>query len=135
MSKPGYQPHFDIDFKRGLVGEKLVGTFLEALTGSLIEVKTDYRAHETGNVYVEGWQQNMQGEWYKSGINATHADWFVYAGPSGKGFIAMRTQDLMELAKTSRRAEITTHNENTRQTRGRIVRLTDIIETIFRKGN
>jgi hypothetical protein len=135
MAGAGYQPHFDIDFQRGLVGEKLVGTFLESLSGSLIEVKTDYRAHETGNVYVEGWQQNLEGEWYKSGINATHADWFVYAGPQGRGFIAMRTEDLMELAKASPRAEITTHNANTRQTRGRIVRLTDMIETIFRKGN
>lgn len=51
-----YQPDFDVDFRRGKVGEDLVGTFLEQLAGSTIEVKTDYRADMTGNVYVETWQ-------------------------------------------------------------------------------
>lgn len=133
MAGQGYEPHFDIDFQRGLVGEKLVGTFLESLEGSLIEVKTDYRANETGNVYVEGWQRSLAGKWYRSGINATESDWFVYAGPSGRGFIAIRTDDLLDLARQAPRAEVNTQNENTRATRGRLVRVADIIRTIFNK--
>lgn len=130
-----YQPHFDIDFQRGLVGERLVGTFLEALSGSKIEVKTDYRAAETGNVYVEAWQENRRGEWVKSGLNVTEAEWFVFAGPSGDGFVAIRSTALLGLAHDAPRAKITIANEHTRQTRGRLVRLESIIQAIFKKGN
>lgn len=130
----GYQPHFDIDYRRGLVGEHLVGSFLESLAGSLIEVKTDYRAHETGNVYVEGWQQNVAGDWYRSGINVSTADFYVFAGPNADGFIAIRKERLMELAMAAPRAEILVNNRNTRATKGRIVKVAEIIEVIFRKG-
>lgn len=130
-----YQPHFDIDFRRGLVGEELVGTFLEALSGSRIEVKTDYRAHETGNVYVEAWQQNRKGDWVKSGLNVTESEWFVFAGPSGDGFVAIKSDKLLELAHQGKRASIDIASADTRPTRGRLVKLEDIIRAIFRKGN
>jgi len=131
----GYQPHFDIDYSRGLVGEKLVGTFLEALSGSKIEVKTDYRAIETGNVYVEAWQFNSKGEWVKSGLNVTEAEWFVFAGPSGDGFVAIKSAKLRELAMDAPRASIDINTRNTRATRGRLVTVQSIFESIFRKGN
>lgn len=131
----GYQPHFDIDFQRGLVGEKLVGTFLEALSGSKIEVKTDYRAIETGNVYVEAWQFNKNDEWVKSGLNVTEAEWFVFAGPSGDGFVAIKSSRLKELAMDAPRGSINVNTRNTRATRGRLVTVQSIFETIFRKGN
>lgn len=131
----GYQPHFDIDFQRGLVGEKLVGTFLEALSGSKIEVKTDYRAIETGNVYVEAWQLNSKSQWVKSGLNVTEAEWFVFAGPSGDGFVAIKSSRLKELAMDAPRASIDISSRNTRATRGRLVTVQSIFETIFRKGN
>lgn len=51
--KVGYEPKFAVDFTRGRVGEELVETFLADLQGKKIEVKTDYRINETGNVYVE----------------------------------------------------------------------------------
>jgi hypothetical protein len=95
----GFQPHFDIDFERGKVGEDLVGTFLEALEGSKIEVKTDYRIQETGNVYVEThqWRNPNKSDIKESGINVTQAEWFVFASPTGKGFIAMQTDELKKL--------------------------------------
>jgi hypothetical protein len=52
----GYEPRFDVDFTRGRVGEDLVETFLADLVGKKIEIKTDYRINETGNVYLETWQ-------------------------------------------------------------------------------
>jgi hypothetical protein len=128
----GYEPHFDIDFKRGQIGEKLVGTFLEALSGSKIEVKTDYRVLETGNVYVEIYQQNLNGEWKASGINITEADWFVFAGPSGKGFLAIDRGELMKLVVPAPRANQPIKSTKTNASRGALVKLSEINETIFR---
>jgi len=58
------------------------------------EVKTYDRAWKTGNFYIETWQWNWSD---KSDIrpsgnqcNAT-ADWWVFAGPSNNGFVAIRT--------------------------------------------
>ena len=127
-----YQPHFDIDYQRGLIGENLVGTFLEALAGSRIEVKTDYRANETGNVYLETYQKSMADEWYKSGINVTEAEWFVYAGASADGFLALRTPKLVELALDAPRGALNINTRNTRATRGRLVPVASMVEAIFR---
>jgi hypothetical protein len=130
-----YQPAFDIDYRRGLIGEDLVNTFLAALAGSLIEVKTDYRAHETGNVYVQTHQYpNGQREQHTpSGINLSNADWYVFAGPNSKGFIAIQKDELMKLVINAPRAEIAATNINSNQTRGRLVRITDIIESIYQQ--
>lgn len=116
------------------MGEDLVGTFLESLAGSRIEVKTDYRANETGNVYLETFQQSLTEQWYPSGINVTESEWFVYAGASAKGFIAIQTPALIELALKSPRGSININNRNTRATRGRLVKVSDIISTIFEEG-
>jgi hypothetical protein len=130
-----YQPAFDIDFKRGLVGENLTKTFLNDLAGSLIEVKTDYRAHETGNVYVETHQypKGQLEQHQLSGINLSEADWYVFAGPASTGFIAIKKDELMRLVIEAPRAEIAAQNINSNQTRGRLVRLVDIMATIYRK--
>ena len=71
-------PHFDIDFARGKVGEDLVNTVLGKLQGKKIEVKTDYRIPETGNVYIETWQYHREDEsdLKKSGINITEAEYW-----------------------------------------------------------
>ena len=127
----GYQPHFDIDYARGQIGEKLVGTFLEALSGSKIEVKTDYRVLETGNVYVEIYQQNLGGEWKPSGLNITEADWFVFAGPSGKGFVAIDRAELMKLVIPAPRANQPIKSSNTNASRGALVKIDEIIKAIF----
>jgi len=131
-----YQPAFDIDFRRGLVGEQLTKTFLNDLAGSLIEVKTDYRAHETSNVYVETHQYPKgQREYHQpSGINLSNANWYVFAGQANTGFIAIKKAELLRLAITAPRAEIATANINSNQTHGRLVRIEDIIATIYRQA-
>jgi hypothetical protein len=130
-----YQPAFDIDYTRGLVGENLTKTFLNDLAGSLIEVKTDYRAHETGNVYVETHQYPKgQREYHEpSGINLSTADWYVFAGPANTGFIAIKKAELLTLVRDSPRAEIAANNINSNQTRGRLVRIQHLLDTIYRK--
>jgi hypothetical protein len=81
----GYEPRFDVDFTRGLVGEDLLQTFLADLQGKKIEVKTDYRVSETGNVYVETWQYSKADESDKkqSGINLSESDYWCFASPTG----------------------------------------------------
>jgi hypothetical protein len=129
----GYEPRFDLDYRRGLVGEHLVGSFLEALSGTRIEVKTDYGAYRTGNLYVESHQTTKDGGWKPSGINISESEWYCFAGPGGVGFIAIRKEALLELAQASPRSETKVHNAQTRATKGRLVKLTDIIAKIFTK--
>lgn len=135
MSRDGFEPRFDIDYERGLVGEKLVGTFLEALAGSKIEVKTDYQAWRTGNVYVETYQRTKAGEWIMSGINISQAEWYCIAGPTGAGFIAIRRKLLYELAKQSPKSSCNTASQHTNASIGRLVPTRLILDTLMAKEN
>jgi hypothetical protein len=126
-----YEPRFDIDYQRGLIGERLVGSFLEALSGSRIEVKTDHRVLETGNVFVETHQQVFGQDWKPSGINVSEAEFYCFAGPSSNGFITIKTSLLKELAGASPRANVNSRSTESSAARGRIVRVSDILELIY----
>ena len=128
----GWNPFFDLDYRRGQVGENLVGTFLENLNGGLIEVKTDYRAGETGNVYIETWQQDGDG-WKQSGLNLSKSNYYALAGPNATGFIVIDSDQLKLLARQAPERTISNDNINTLNTRGRLVKLTDILSVIFGK--
>lgn len=129
-----YEPNFDLDFQRGLVGENLVGSFLQALEGSRIEVKTDYRVTETGNVYVEIWQYRKPDASDKkpSGLSTTKAEFWVIGSPETLGFICIRTDDLKQLIKEGNYKEVRQPiiNENTNASIGRIVPITDIMRKL-----
>lgn len=125
------EPHFDLDFTRGKVGEDLVATFLADLQGKKIEVKTDYRVRETGNVYVETWQYSKPDASDKrpSGINITQAEYFCFASPTGQGFLMVKTEALKEVLRgvnppESRQPKI---NPHTNASIGRLVRVSDIL--------
>lgn len=125
------QPHFDLDFTRGKVGEDLVATFLADLEGKKIEVKTDYRVRETGNVYVETWQYSKPDASDKrpSGINITQAEYFCFASPTGQGFLMVKTEALKDVLRgvnppESRQPKI---NPHTNASIGRLVRVSDIL--------
>lgn len=122
--KEDYKPDFDIDFRRGLIGEELHKEFLYGTH----EVKTDYRTAETGNFYVETRQQNGVREWL-SGINATKADFWVQASPLGFGGIYIRTEVfkamLREVNPPETRQPILSDSSNS--STGRLVRLDDIL--------
>lgn len=126
-----YNPHFDIDYRRGLVGEQLIGTFLESLAGSRIEVKTDYRVLETGNFYVETQQRKHGGEWYSSGLAVSESDFYCFAGFGGAGFIAIRTDELKALARASKTARFESPSVENNSTMGRLVKMSDITGKIF----
>lgn len=130
MSRREWNPYFDHDYRRGLIGENLVGTFLEQLSGGLIEVKTDHRVNETGNIYIETWQEKRTG-WEPSGVNISEANFYAIAGPSGKGFIVISTDVLKEVARSCEQRTISTKTMNTVNTRGRLVPVSRLIELIF----
>ena len=64
---------WDLDLRFGQAGEVLVNSLLTAPIET-VEVKTDRRWKETGNLYIEVycWSPNTQ-SWYPSGLSATKA--------------------------------------------------------------
>jgi hypothetical protein len=127
-----YQPDFDIDNRRGKVGENLVGSFVEALANGTIEVKTDYGVQSTGNLYIETWQYRNPDESDKrpSGINTTKADFWAFASPDGTGFLCISTQALKEIIKETnpREAKQPISSATTMASIGRLVKLSDLTE-------
>lgn len=129
-----YEPRFDVDFTRGLIGEELVQTFLADLVGKKIEVKTDYRVGETGNVYVETWHYSQPdaSDRVQSGINVSEADYWCFASPTGDGFIMVKASVLKELMRSSdppeSRQPIATGK--TKASIGRLVPVRDILAQI-----
>ena len=67
---------FDIDLRKGQIGE---GTVAHLVGIETIEVKTDFRWKETGNLYIETecWK-NKTGQWEHSGINVTKASHWAF---------------------------------------------------------
>jgi len=93
----GYEPRFDIDLRRGQVGEQQTLNVIDALQQGRVEVKTDYGSNMTGNLYIEFEKQNRHGDWVPSGLSATEADWWAFAFADGVIFIA--TESLKELCR------------------------------------
>ena len=90
----GYQPHFDIDVKRGELGENLLKDILEGK----VEVKTDYRAKETGNYYVEYMQYNKNYEAW-SGLYVTQAKWWAWVCPTSHKVTIILVDTLRKIIK------------------------------------
>jgi hypothetical protein len=127
-----YEPRFDIDNRRGKIGENLVNTFVQAIGNGTIEVKTDSRVLETGNVYVEIMQVNQKGAWVASGLKISEADFYCFAGESGVGFVAIRTDVLKDIAGASQLITKRDEGPQARPTQGRLVKVKDLLATIFK---
>lgn len=65
---------FDLDLK---FGEARESAFVSALTDCHVECKSDQKVRVTGNVFIETYQRSRNGEWRKSGINASTAAWWA----------------------------------------------------------
>lgn len=130
----GYEPRFDVDFTRGRVGEELVETFLADLAGKKVEVKTDYRINETGNVYVETWQYSKPdaSDKRQSGINVSQAEYYCFGSPTGDGFVMIKTSVLKEFIRNTnpREARQTISNDKTNASIGRLIPLADLLGSI-----
>jgi hypothetical protein len=68
---------FDLDFATGQNGEELVKELLTG--GKTVEVKTDIKWKNTGNLYIETicWY-NASSEWLPSGLSVTKADYWGF---------------------------------------------------------
>ena len=97
----GYAPDFDIDVKRGEVGEALTASILSQI--DTVEVKTDYRASETGNVYIEVYSYRAmdKSDLKESGISTTKAHWWAFCSPAGNGLVIISTKDLRDLVRNN----------------------------------
>jgi hypothetical protein len=129
-----YEPRFDVDFTRGRVGEELVETFLADLAGKKVEVKTDYRIGETGNVYVETWQYSKEdaSDKYQSGINVSQAEYYCFGSPTRDGFVMVKTSVLKEFISNTqpREARQPIASKETKASIGRLVPLADLLASI-----
>jgi hypothetical protein len=128
------EPHFDIDFTRGMVGENLAKTVLGKLQGNKIEVKTDYRIPETGNIYIETWQYHREDESdiKQSGINVTESEYWCIASPTGRGFIMVETEMLREIIRETSPREVRQSriNFNTNASKGRLIKVSEILRRL-----
>ena len=97
LTVTGYEPRFDIDLRRGQVGEENVTSLLGAISHGTIEVKTDYGAHLTGNVYIEYQKEDRDGNWVPSGISVTEAEWWAFSFDGAVVFI--QTERLKDLCR------------------------------------
>jgi hypothetical protein len=137
----GYEPRFDVDFTRGRIGEELVETFLADLIGKKIEVKTDYRVNETGNVYVETWQywEPDASDKKQSGINVSEAEYYCFSSPLGEGFIMIKTSVLKQFISNThpRETRQPIASKETKASIGRLIPLADLLASIglAKKGN
>jgi hypothetical protein len=68
-------PDFDIDLSRGARSESELRSLL-LQEGYRVEVKTDFRAAATGNVYIE-YECKRKGNWVPSGILESKAEWYA----------------------------------------------------------
>lgn len=130
----GYEPRFDVDFTRGRIGEELVETFLADLAGKKVEVKTDYRVNETGNVYVETWQYSKPdaSDKKQSGINVSQAEYYCFGSPTGDGFVMVKTSVLKEFIRNTnpREARQPISSDKTKASIGRLIPLNDLLGAI-----
>ena len=131
MTSENFNPHFDIDFQRGKVGEDSHEGFLNGKH----EVKTDYKTAESGNFYVETKQYNKD-MMVLSGINVTESDYWVWASPDGVGGIYIKTETLKQLMRDTnpRETHQPVHNENTNASVGRLVPLDVVLKYLGLKS-
>lgn len=136
-----YEPRFDVDFTRGRIGEELLETFLADLAGKKVEVKTDYRVNETGNVYVETWHYSQAdaSDKKQSGINVSEAEYYCFGSPLGEGFVMVKTSVLKEFIRNTNPKETRQPiaSKQTKASIGRLIPLADLLASIglAKKGN
>jgi hypothetical protein len=93
----GYEPRWDRDSAVGRQGELFVANVIDVLVNGRVEIKTDERARETGNVYVETSCHYPGRGWQPSGIEVTEAEEWVFV--IGHRMIVIPTLELRRVAE------------------------------------
>ena len=118
--------NFNNDFKFDLEFGVLDGEtwFHELVSGKKIEVKSDRRTQETGNVYIEYWSRGKP-----SGISTSQSDYYVYKVAEDEAIIISTSklkQKLKQLVNEGKaRMDVKGGDNNT--SRGILCKLNDLI--------
>lgn len=132
-SKP--EPRWDIDWKRGEQGELWVSDIREAFAKDAIEVKSDYVAAQTGNIYIE-YECLRQGKWKPSGIATTESPVYAIA-IDRKMLLVLATDFLKAVAKTEFKRNPSAKREMLRgshPTRGIVVPISSLVSGLKDKA-
>lgn len=116
---------FDLDLAVGHQGEELVQQLLTG--GTTIEVKTDLRWKETGNLYIETvcWSHNNE-NWYLSGLSSTKASYWAFVL---EGTTLLVPTEVLKQVVTARGRAITC-NIPPNPSKGYLIKVEDIINSL-----
>ncbi len=101
-----YNSDFSHDLQLGKKGENLLAKIL-LLKGDKIEVKTDFQAKQTGNLFIEYKSRNKL-----SGLTTTKAEYWAFL-ISNEQIIIIETNKLKELCKINGLKRVTGGDNNT----------------------
>jgi hypothetical protein len=139
MKAQGFEPRFDRDMARGEVGEAVLDLFFKDNEENVsLEVKTDYRANETGNWYVEThkYRDGKEDQATPSGVYGTESKWWVQASPDGNAFLVMKTEalrDYIELVDPPKSAQPIS-NAHSAASLGRLINIRGLMR-FLKMGN
>ena len=85
-----YNSDFKYDLQLGKLGEQHLA---KILMNKKIEVKTDYQATQTGNIFVEYYSRGKA-----SGITTTQAQWYAFLLSNDK-IILISTEELKDICR------------------------------------
>jgi len=112
---------FDLDLAVGHQGEALVEQLLTG--GATVEVKTDLKWKETGNLYIETvcWSHNNE-NWYLSGLSSTKAHYWAFVL---EGATLLVPKEVLKQVVTARGRAITC-NIPPNPSKGYLIKVEDI---------
>jgi len=95
------EPNFDLDYnEKGMPGERFAEKIRIAIYRERIEVKTDHRMVETGNLYLEFEQKSKRTGWTPSGIaNEDTAELWMFASPNQDAALVISINRLRAIAQ------------------------------------
>ena len=124
-----YRVDWDFTFAKGEVGEQLAESLLKGESIGAVEVKTDGRWRDTGNVYVE-FECQHDGVWRRSGIATTTATHWAFVLDDAGIIVFVETDVLKEIARTElRRSGPRNQPHGSHPTRGVAVPLDAVFES------
>ena len=120
---------FDLDLAIGQEGEGLVQQLLTG--GTTVEVKTDLKWKETGNLYIETvcWSHNNE-NWYLSGLSSTKASYWAFVL---EGATLLVPTEVLKQVVTARGRAITC-NIPPNPSKGYLIKVEDITNYLQRSA-
>jgi len=109
-----YNSNFRYDLKVGQLEEQWLG---ELLNSSKIEVKRDFKASQTGYVFVEFFCRGK-----KSGIATTEADYWAFI-LDGKTVVILPTEKLKELAREAFKKDLVIAGGDSNLSKGALIEI------------